>query len=272
MRRLGLIFVGVLLAVGVSMVTALTAVNAFTTDEVKAAIQEHIAQKVKEGGGVFKFKDEATGKDLALEFVKIRIVRKIEGHGYFADVDFRVRGELEKFYDIDFWVRPEGDKLIFVDARMHKYPKKEGNEWVLTTVTPLPWWWAVAQEHPGETADAKAWQVKAAIHTHIADKLKEGGGVYRLKDEKTGQELALEFVKIHDPVRRIKGQGYFACTDFRVQGESQRVYDVDFWLNEEKDKLTVTKTRIHKEPTKEGTGWVQKIRYTFEQDNPVEIP
>jgi len=219
MRSLGVLFIGVLVAVG-AFLGPLAGAHAFTTDEIKAAIQEHIAQKVKEGGGVFKFKDEATGKDLALEFVKIRIVRKIEGHGYFADVDFRVQGEPERFYDIDFWVRPKGEKLTIVDARTHRYPKKEGNEWVLTTVTPLPWWWAVAQEHPGETADAKAWQVKAAIHTHIAEKAREGGGVYRLKDEKTGEELALEFVKIHDPIRRIKGQGYFACTDFRVQGES----------------------------------------------------
>ncbi|MGH7404763.1 MAG: hypothetical protein ACREJA_02645 [Candidatus Methylomirabilales bacterium] len=271
MRSWGVLFIGVLVAVG-TFLGPLAGAHAFTTDEIKAAIQEHIAQKVKEGGGVFKFKDEATGKDLALEFVKIRIVRKIEGHGYFADVDFRVQGEPERFYDIDFWVRPKGEKLTIVDARIHRYPKKEGNEWVQMTVSPLPWWWAVAQEHPGETADAKAWQVKAAIHTHIADKLKEGGGVYRLKDEKTGEELALEFVKIHDPVRRIKGQGYFACTDFRVQGQPERVYDIDLWLNEEKDKLAVTKVRIHKEPVKEGSEWGKKPRYTFEQDNPVEIP
>ena len=270
MRSLGVLFIGVLVAVG-AFLGPLAGVHAFTTDEVKAAIQEHIAQKVKEGGGVFRFKDEMTGKDLALEFVKIRIVRKIEGHGYFADVDFRVRGEPEKFYDIDFWVRPEGDKLIFVDARMHKYPKKEGNEWVLTTVTPLPWWWAVAQEHPGETADAKAWQVKAAIHTHIAEKLKEGRGVYRLKDEKTGQELALEFVKIHDPVTKTK-EGYFACTDFRVKGEPGKLYDLDFWLNQKGDTLVVTQTRLHKEPAKEGAKWMKKPRYNFGVDGmPVEI-
>lgn len=272
MRRLEVLFVGVLLAVGVSIGGALTALSAFTADDVKGAIQEHIAQKVQQGGGVFRLKSELTGQELALEFVRIRVVRGVPGHGYFADVDFRVQGEPEKFYDVDFWVKPQGEKLGIMDIRIHKYPKKTADGWVLTTVSPLPWWWALAADHPAETAEPKAWEIKAAIHTHIAEQLKEGGGVYRLKDEKTGEALALEFVTIHDPVRKIKGQGYFACTDFRVQGQPERVFDVDFWLGDQGDKLAVTKVRIHKEPLKEDGKWVQKLRYTFEQDNPVDIP
>jgi len=274
MKRLGVLFVGVLLAVGVCVGGAFSVVSAFTGDDVREVVKDHIAQKVQQGGGVYRLKDELTGKEVALEFVNIRVVRGIAGYGYFADVDFRVQGEPQKFYDVDFWVKPQGEKLGIVDARIHKYPKKEGDEWVLTSVSPLPWWWALASEHPGETAEPKAWEIKAAIHTHVAEKLNEGGGVYRLKDDKTGEDLALEFVTIHDPVRRIKGEGYFACTDFRVQGQPERVYDVDFWLSDQgpKDKLAVTKVRIHKEPVKEGAAWVQKLRYTFEQDHPVDIP
>jgi hypothetical protein len=137
-------------------------------------------------------------------------------------------------------------------------------------VSPLPWWWAVAQEHPGETEEKKAWEVKAAMHDHIAQKTKEGGGVFKYKDEKTGDSLELDFVTIHDPVTRTK-QGYFACTDFRVKGEPEKLYDLDFWLNEKDGKLVVTQTRLHKEPSKEGGKWVKKPRYNFVDGIPVEI-
>ena len=67
-----------------------------------------------------------------------------------------------------------------------------------------------------------------------------------------GQDLELEFVTIHNPVRKVKGEGYFACTDFRVRGEPEKLYDIDFWLNQQGDKLAVTAVRIHKQPEKEG--------------------
>ena len=100
---------------------------------------------------------------------------------------------------------------------------------------------------------------------------REGGGVFKYKDEKTGKDLSLEFVKIHDPVTHTK-QGYFACTDFRVKGEPEKLYDLDFWLNEKNGALLVTKTGLHKEPAMEGGKWVKKPRYSFDKDgNPVEI-
>lgn len=127
-------------------------------------------------------------------------------------------------------------------------------------------------EQPSEKVEAfTAEQIKAAMSQYITAKTKEGGGVFKMHDDKTGQDLALEFVKIHDPVRKIEGKGYFACTDFRVQGEPQKVYDLDFWLNPQDNKLVVTKTTIHKEPKQVGDGWVKVPRYTFENDQPVEL-
>ncbi len=243
----------------------------FPSAQVKAKIEEIIAATVKEGGGVFKFRDERTGEEVPLEFVQVRFIRGITGHGYFGSVDFRVQGEPEKLYDIDFWVKPQDDQLVLVDIKTHRYPKKEGNEWVQVRTDPLPWWWAVAQEHPGETEEKKAWEIKATMHEYIARKENEGGGVFKYTDEKTGQDLALEFVKIHDPVTHTK-QGYFACTDFRVKAEPAKLYDLDFWVNEKDGKLVVTDTRIHKEPQKEGGEWIKKPRYAFDKDGkPVEI-
>ncbi len=272
MRNPGLFFTGVLLAVGGSLGSPPTMAYAITAKDIKAFVKEQINQQVKESGGVFKIKDVNTGQEVALEFVKVRLVRKVTGHGYFADVVFRVQGEPEKFYDVDFWVKSQGDKLVMMDARIHKYPTKMEGEWVRKTVEPLPWWWMVAQEHPGKTAKFKAWEIKAAIHAHVAKKVKEGGGVIKVKDDKTGEDLTLDYVKIHDPVRKVTGEGYFACADFRVKGEPEKVYDLDFWLKDEGDKLVITKTRIHKEPAKEGNRWVKKDRYTFDEEKMVEVP
>lgn len=271
MRKLGVLFIGVLLAVGGSLGSPPPAA-AVSAKEVKAFVEAQIAQQVKESGGVFKIKDVNTGQEVTLEFVNVRIVRKVAGHGYFASTVFRVHEEPEKFYGIDFWVRSQGEQLVLVDARIHKYPKLIDGEWVQASVSPLPWWWALAQEHPGEVAEFKAWEIKAAMHEHIAQKIKEGGGVFKLKDDKTGEELTLDFVKIHDPVRKVEGEGYFACSDFRVKGEPQKVYDLDFWLKKEGDKLVITKTRVHKEPAQEGNRWVKKARYGFDEKKIIEIP
>lgn len=271
MRNLEVLFISVLLVAGGPLGSPPLAAAA-TAREVKAFVKAQIAQQVKEGGGVFKIKDVNTGQEVNLEFVKVRIIRKVGGHGYFADVDFRVQGEPEKFYDVDFWVKSQGDKLVIMDARIHKYPMKMEGEWVRRTVEPLPWWWMLAQEHPGEIAEFKAWEVKAAIHAHIAQKVKGEGGILKVKDDKTGEDLTLEYVKIHDPVRKVTGEGYFACADFRVKGEPEKLYDLDFWLKKKGDGLVITKTRIHKEPAKEGNQWVKKDRYTFDEEKMVEIP
>ncbi len=272
MRNVGLFFTGVLLAVGGSLGSPPTMAYAITAKDIKAFVKERINQKTKEEGDVFKIKDVNTGQEVALEFVKVRLVRRVPAHGYFADVVFRVKGDPEKSYDVDFWVKSQDDKLVLMDARIHKYPFKIEDDWVRKTVEPLPWWWMVAQEHPGEIEEFKAWEIKAAIHAHVARKVKEGGGVIKIKDEKTGEELTLEFVKIHNPVRKVQGEGYFACTDFRVKGEPEKVYDLDFWLKDEGDKLVITKTRVHKEPAKEGNQWVKKARYTFDEEKMVEVP
>jgi len=124
MRNLGLFFTGVLLAVGGSLGSPPTMAYAITAKDIKTFVKEQINQKTKEEGDVFKIRDVNTGQEMALEFVKVRFVRKIPGHGYFADVDFRVQGEPEKFYDVDFWVKLQEDKLVIMDARIHKYPFK----------------------------------------------------------------------------------------------------------------------------------------------------
>ena len=113
--------------------------------------------------------------------------------------------------------------------------------------------------------------IKAAMHAHIQSKLNELG-VFHIKDPKTGLDLALQFVKIHDPVRKLN-DGYFACTDFEVVGSKGKLYDLDFWLYEEGGQLVArdAETKIHKEPAQQKEEWIKVARYTFEGEKIVEI-
>jgi hypothetical protein len=113
--------------------------------------------------------------------------------------------------------------------------------------------------------------IKAAMEAHIADQV-DSDGVFHLKDDRTGEMLALRFVTIHDPVRQIDGSTYFACTDFRVVGEPKQLYDIDFWLRPSGDVLEVYDTKVHKEPRKSFLyGWYKYPRYTFIDDKVVPL-
>ncbi len=86
-------------------------------------------------------------------------------------------------------------------------------------------------------------------------------------DEKTGETLKLKFLEIHDPVRQISQEIYFACTDFHVPGDPEKIYDVDFWLDHDNVNLSVKEIKIHKEPRKSLLyGWYKHPRYTFVDD------
>ncbi|HBQ22024.1 MAG TPA: hypothetical protein DD708_08845 [Deltaproteobacteria bacterium] len=130
------------------------------------------------------------------------------------------------------------------------------------------------QEHPGAPSSSKEFtanEIKSTMTSYIQALSQNHGGSFKIMDEKTKQALTLKFVKIHDPVRKIEGKGYFACIDFEVVGTPGKLYDLDFWLNPQANQLVVTDTKIHKEPTLEKGQWVKKERYTFVNDNPVEV-
>ncbi|MGA1677324.1 MAG: hypothetical protein ACO377_12960 [Pseudomonadales bacterium] len=113
--------------------------------------------------------------------------------------------------------------------------------------------------------------IKAAMDRHIAQTV-DDSGVFHLRDDRTGEVLALRFVKIHDPVRRIDDNTYFACTDFSLVKDEEQLYDIDFWLRPENGELLVYKTKVHKEPRRSLLyGWYKQPRYTFVDDKVVEL-
>ena len=234
----------------------------FTEEDVDKRVDEVIAQRSKDGA--FIFHDPKLDADLNLVFEKVKIVRGMEGYGWFANTIFHDKDEPKKQYAIDFWFKPDGDQLTLMDIRVQKGPKQEGDGYVMITRSPVAWWWLPVQEHPGDMEVTRAWQVMGAIHKYIATH-KDDKGALEIKDDKTGETVPLDFVEIHQPVRHLKKEGeYFVCTDFRKPGSTDEYYDIDFWVNQKTGKLEVDNVKVHKVPVQEDGIWTQVPRYTFE--------
>jgi YHS domain-containing protein len=234
----------------------------FTEDDVNAAVKKTVDERSKDG--VFVFHDPKLDEDLNLAFEQVKMVRGMEGYGWFANTIFHDKDEPKKQYAIDFWFKPEGNDLKLMDIRIQKGPKQEGDSYVMVTRMPVAWWWLPVQEHPGSMEVTRAWQVMSSIHNYIATH-KDADGHLDIKDDKTGETLPLDFVEIHQPVRHLKKEGeYFVCTDFRKPGSKDEYYDIDFWVNQKSSKLEVDNVKIHKVPVQEDGVWTQQPRYTFE--------
>jgi hypothetical protein len=229
---------------------------------VNQAVADVIAERSKDGA--FVFRDPKLDADLNLVFEQVKIVRGMEGYGWFANTIFHDKDVPKKQYAIDFWFKPEGGKLKLMDIRVQKGPKPEGDGWIMVTRLPVAWWWLPVQEHPGDMEVTRAWHVMSAIHNYIAANKDENGNLL-VKDDKSGETVPLEFIEMHQPIRRLKEDGrYFACTDFRKPGSKDEYYDIDFWLETKSGKLRVADVKMHKVPVQEDGIWTQVPRYTFE--------
>ncbi len=108
--------------------------------------------------------------------------------------------------------------------------------------------------------------IKAAVTKHIENAL-DAQGIFHMQDDKTGEQLRLKFVQVHDPVRQIGSDVYFACTDFHILGEPEKLYDIDFWMKDSAGELKVFQSKVHKEPRWSLVyGWYKQPRYTFVDD------
>ena len=234
----------------------------FGEEDVNARVMQVIDER--SDSGAFPFYDTKLNTDLKLKFDKIKAVRGMEGYGWFANVIFSDLDEPKKQYAIDFWFKPEGDQLTLMDLRVQKGPKRDGDGYFMISRLPVAWWWLPVQEHPGSIEGARAWHVMHSIHEYILENKDEDGNI-TVKDEETGEDLKLQFVEMHRPVRRLKGEGkYFACTDFRKPGSEDEYYDLDFWVDEDTGDLKVSNVKVHKVPVQEDGIWTQVDRYTFE--------
>ena len=58
--------------------------------------------------------------------------------------------------------------------------------------------------------------IKEAMSRHLVETVNQEG-IFDIYDEITEEDLELVFLQIHDPVRQIGEDVYFACTDFKVK-------------------------------------------------------
>ena len=236
----------------------------FTGSDAEALVSGRISEQLKAHDGQFPFEDPLNGEHLLLAYDGIDFTRTIDGYGFFPDVKFHDRQNADKHYLIDFWVLPAQGQLQIQDTRVYKEPLQVEGKWTMMARQPIPWWWIPASEHPGHSASKRSWEVMSAVEQSAVQERAKHDGVYVLKDDKTGKELQLEFISTHQPIRQLDNDGhFFACTDFRVVGTKDQIYDVDFWVNDKDGKMSVDQVKVHKVPEFKGGQWLQVPRYEW---------
>jgi hypothetical protein len=240
------------------------AMQAFDSSDAEQVVKELIESTAKANNGIFPLEDPLNGEHLKLVFDGVDFTRTIDGYGFFPDVKFHDQAQPEKRYLIDFWVAPSGGALKVQETRIYKEPLLSEGSWTLNARSPIPWWWIPASEHPGKMANKRGWEVMSAVEQGALTEAAKNNGVFKLKDDKTGQVLNLEFIDTHQPIRQLDENGhYFACTDFRVVGTKDQIYDVDFWVNDKDGTMTVEQTKVHKVPELKDGKWIQVPRYEW---------
>ena len=240
------------------------AMQNFTSTDAETVAKDYITAKIKADNGIFAYDDPLNGEHLKLAYDDVDFTRTIDGYGFFPDVKFHDSQDAQKRYLIDFWVLPQNGKLQVEETRIHKEPTMADGKWTTTTRQPVAWWWIPASEHPGHLATKRGWEVMSAVEQDAMQESLKNHGVFKIKDDKTGKELELEFVDTHQPVRQLDNDGhYFACTDFRVVGTKDQIYDIDFWVNDKDGKMSVDQMKVHKVPELKSGQWIQVSRYEW---------
>lgn len=213
-------------------------------DDVTAALKALIAARTQDGA--LAVRDARTGTTLALVFEDIRVVRGLQGFGWFPDAIFHDRAAPQKKYAVDFWLQPDAGKLKLMDVRIHKDPQPDGASWMMITRAPLAWWWLPTLERASAVAGVQAWQVMGAAHQHIVNSRTDG--VFKLSDA-SGQTIELELVDVVQPVVRSKEDGgYFACAAFRKIGGEAGLYAVDFKFDQKTGSVSAGGIAQHENP------------------------
>ena len=235
----------------------------FTSDDAQSYVDQLIKNQSAKSGGVFVIDDPVTDTSVSLVYDKVDFTRTLAGYGFFPDVIFHARDDAAKKYLVDFWVVPRNGELMVLETRIYESPFQQDGKWQMIERQPPPWWWIPASEHPGFTEQTRSWQVMSAMDRYIATA--GDHGILTLKDDKTGEQLALRFIDLHQPVRRLKTNGrFFACTDFRKAGTKDQFYDIDFWIGTQNGKMSVTDVKVHKVPVLMNGHYVQISRYHYD--------
>src|SRR5262245_54481263 len=121
-----------------------------------------------------------------------------------------------------------------------------------------------SQQLPQSTKGAPQAAMTEATMSSVSSGLKEFISGYAAKspDKKfhrpyQRKDLALDLVRVHDDrFSNLGGNKYFACVD--MKGNDGKIYDIDFFMTVQADKLTVTETSVHKINGKALYNWKQQ--------------
>jgi hypothetical protein len=120
-------------------------------------------------------------------------------------VKFHSQADPQQNYLIDFWVAPAQGQLQIQEVRIYKAPLQTDGKWSVMARQPIPWWWIPASEHPGKVAAKRGWEVMSAVEEDIVKRRSDNHGTVKLTDAKTGEQVDLDFIGTHQPVRRQQG-------------------------------------------------------------------
>ena len=105
------------------------------------------------------------------------------------------------------------------------------------------------QEHPKQTNPAvkpiSMATLEKAIKDQIAEKAKANGGKFPVQDNIQSKAWQLGIVRVHtDKLTQLDEKTYFACVDFKADDGTP--VDVDFYMKNDNDGLTLSDTTVHK--------------------------
>jgi hypothetical protein len=88
------------------------------TDDIRVAIEKHIAERVAVGGGHFKVADEGDTLRLRLVRVHVEYLATLGPREHFACVD--MASEDGQFYDVDFFLQGDPGAMRVTETMVHK--------------------------------------------------------------------------------------------------------------------------------------------------------
>jgi len=114
------------------------------------------------------------------------------------------------------------------------------------------------QEHPKkETASLTTTELAKGIKDYVAKDSELKGGYLLIYDPTIKKSLELSLTKVHeDKLSQVGENLYFACSDFKAT--NGKMYDLDFFMKQGENGLTVTEISIHKEEGKPRYSWAEE--------------
>jgi hypothetical protein len=110
--------------------------------------------------------------------------------------------------------------------------------------------WFFAAGNNGVAADEPATPgIQSAIKEHLVMQTDANGNI-NVNDPATGTMLKLEYVKVHDQVKK-NGDSQSICVDFVDRNTMEKV-DIDYEFQQQEDgSIKVTNSKVHKINDKE---------------------